>query len=86
MATRVITAAELKAPYRYVISEHTISDVDRLLLVDESVEGGTSAIMRALQTHTTGSILRLQGLGSEIWDDVDPKQYIDELRDEWKHR
>ena len=29
------------------------------------------------------SILELHGLGREIWDDVDPKEYVRRLREEW---
>lgn len=32
------------------------------------------------------SILELHGLGKEIWQGVDPKDYVKELRDEWKER
>jgi hypothetical protein len=32
------------------------------------------------------SILELVGLGAEVWEGIDPQQYIDELRDEWDHR
>jgi hypothetical protein len=29
------------------------------------------------------SILDLHGLGKEIWQGVDPQEYVRELRDEW---
>jgi hypothetical protein len=29
------------------------------------------------------SLLDLEGLGAEIWQDVDAQQYINALRDEW---
>ena len=29
------------------------------------------------------SILELHGLGKEIWQGVDPKDYVSKLRDEW---
>jgi hypothetical protein len=32
------------------------------------------------------SILELHGLGKEIWQGVDPKDYVKELRDEWEER
>ena len=28
----------------------------------------------------------LRGLGKDIWQDVDPQEYINELRDEWDQR
>jgi hypothetical protein len=35
------------------------------------------------QSH---SILELHGLGKEIWQGVDPKDYVNNLRDEWEKR
>lgn len=32
------------------------------------------------------SILELHGLGQEIWQDIDPKEYVKELRGEWEER
>ena len=32
------------------------------------------------------SILELHGLGREIWDDVDPREYVRRLREEWDER
>jgi hypothetical protein len=32
------------------------------------------------------SILELHGLGKEIWEGVDPKEYVGKLRDEWDER
>lgn len=32
------------------------------------------------------SLLELRGLGKEIWEGIDAKEYVDELRREWDHR
>jgi len=32
------------------------------------------------------SILELHGLGKEIWQNVDPNEYVRKLRDEWEDR
>jgi hypothetical protein len=32
------------------------------------------------------NILELAGLGAEIWEGIDPQEYIDELRNDWDHR
>jgi len=32
------------------------------------------------------SILELHGLGKEIWQGVNPKEYLNKLRDEWDER
>jgi len=37
-------------------------------------------------TTKTHSILELDGLGAEIWKDIDAQAYVDELRDEWDYR
>jgi hypothetical protein len=29
------------------------------------------------------SILELQGLGKEVWRDIDPEEYVDRERDSW---
>lgn len=34
----------------------------------------------------TRSIMELRGLGKESWKDVDPQEYINELRAEWDER
>ncbi len=31
-------------------------------------------------------ILELHGLGKEIWQGVDPKEYVNKLRDDWEER
>lgn len=28
----------------------------------------------------------LRGLGADIWQDIDPQEYVDQLRDEWDAR
>lgn len=32
------------------------------------------------------SIMELHGLGKEIWEGIDAREYVNELRDEWEHR
>jgi hypothetical protein len=32
------------------------------------------------------SILELAGLGKEIWQGIDPNEYVKKLRDEWEER
>lgn len=32
------------------------------------------------------SLSELRGLGKEIWENIDAKEYVDELRREWDHR
>jgi hypothetical protein len=37
-------------------------------------------------TPPSRSILELAGLGAEVWQDIDPQAYIDQLRSEWDDR
>jgi hypothetical protein len=32
------------------------------------------------------NLLEMEGLGAEIWEGVDPQQYVDALRNEWENR
>lgn len=32
------------------------------------------------------SILELAGLGKELWEGIDPQEFINQLRSEWDHR
>jgi hypothetical protein len=32
------------------------------------------------------NLLELAGLGAEIWEGIDPQEYINQLRSEWDHR
>ncbi len=38
------------------------------------------------QQTRTRSITELRGLGKEIWEGIDAKEYVNQLRDEWSHR
>jgi hypothetical protein len=61
-----------------------LSATERLRLVE--------IIARDLATTTlTGmprqrSLLELEGLGAEIWQETDAQEYVNELRKEWDHR
>ena len=37
----------------------------------------------ALRPEKPRSLLELEGLGAEIWQDVDAQTYVNELRDSW---
>jgi len=32
------------------------------------------------------SLLELEGLGAELWQEIDAQEYVNELRKEWDHR
>lgn len=36
--------------------------------------------------HPKRSIMKLHGLGAEVWEGNDTQEYVNELRKEWDHR
>ena len=80
--TSLLLDREMSAPYEYVYSGKAIQDVTSL--IDEEI-CLTSVVLRQPWARRH-SILELRGLGRETWQGVDPKKYIDELRDEWNTR
>ncbi len=71
---------EVAMSYGSVISTSVVCDVVRLLkatMVPRSLSGEESQRRK---------ITDLEGLGREIWQGVDAREYINELRDEWDHR
>lgn len=81
----VLTARELDAPYPYVVSENAVHDIVELLRATRESGAATSVLLLAPERASSRSILELEGLGKEVWEGVDARRYIDELRDEWEH-
>ena len=83
---RDLRTMELGSLYAFVISEEAVRDARRLL--EEASDSGGPTTLPSLRGSEgrARSILELEGLGKEIWQGVDPKDYIRELRDEWDHR
>lgn len=78
-----ITIEEQVMPYRHVVSVVAVRDAIRLLVASTDPRGENSVyLLRAAQPKYR-SILALEGLGSEIWQGVDPVKYVRELHDEW---
>jgi hypothetical protein len=83
--TSFLIDQEMSAPYVYVVSGKAIQDVTSLIGEEYTLGGLTSVVLRQpwIGRH---SILELRGLGREVWQGIDPKKYIDELRNEWDAR
>ena len=81
-----LTARDLNAPYPYVVSEEAIRHVRRLIRLALGTGTTTSVSIEQVLDEPRRSILELEGLGMEVWDGVDPQQYIEKLRDEWNTR
>jgi hypothetical protein len=58
--------------------------VERLRLV-ELIAHGLAATIGGDAPHSR-SLLELEGLGQEIWQEIDPQAYVNELRSEWDQR
>lgn len=83
--TSLLADREMSAPYAYVVSGSAIKDVSSL--IDEEYRlGGLTSIVLGKPMARRHSILELRGLGREVWQGVDPKKYINELRNEWDAR
>ncbi len=80
--TSLLVDRELSAPYAHVVSDKAIHDVTSLIDAEYTLGGLTSVFLRQSWTRRH-SILELRGLGKEVWQGIDPKKYIDELRNEW---
>jgi hypothetical protein len=76
-----LTAEDLCGSYLYVESKDVVRDAQRLLQVTS-----VSLVTSVAVEERAQSIRELEGLGKDIWKDVDPKRYINSLRDEWDSR
>jgi hypothetical protein len=60
------------------------------LSVEEQIEllatiaGRLAGTSDAARTEPKHSILELHGLGKDIWQGIDAKEYVERLRDEWE--
>jgi hypothetical protein len=56
-----------------------LTPADQLRLLEELA----SLVRRRITTQARRSILELQGLGKEIWQDMDAQEYVDRERTSW---
>jgi hypothetical protein len=61
-----------------------LSTVDRLRLVELIAHGLVGTVDCGVPRSR--SLLKLEGLGEEIWRGIDPQVYVTELRKEWDQR
>ena len=64
--------------YAQVASAELIEGIVRLL----SVDSGTRMTAVSLPYHRY-TLSSLRGLGKEIWEGIDARDYVNRLRDEW---
>lgn len=79
-----MTSMDLKAPYNYVQMENVISDVIKLLGLDQSLSGtATTSVVITKEKYGSGNLLNLKGLGKHLWEGIDAQEYVNKLREEW---
>ncbi|MGB7210977.1 MAG: hypothetical protein WBD27_20150 [Pyrinomonadaceae bacterium] len=62
-----------------------LSKEDQLELLAEMAKGLANGVEVSEQPKKR-SIMELHGLGAEIWEGIDPDEYVNQLRNEWEHR
>jgi len=81
----MVTSPLLSASYDYVQTEKVISDVIKLLRLDQTPSGtGPTSIIIAREKSGAANLLRLKGLGKNLWRGIDAQEYINKLREEWE--
>jgi hypothetical protein len=76
---------EPSAAYPSATYDDVFSRVQHLALVDQFrlLEDVAALARRRAVSQTRRSILEIEGLGQEIWQDMDAQQYIDQERAAW---
>lgn len=75
----------LGASYDYVQTEKVISDVIELLNLDQSLSGtNPTSVVLTREKLVASDLLRLRGLGKNLWKGEDAQDYINKLREEWE--
>lgn len=67
------------AYYEVLSRIQRLSPADQLRLLEELA----ALVRRQVTSRAQRSILELQGLGKEIWQDIDAQEYIDRERASW---
>ncbi|MBI1865250.1 MAG: hypothetical protein HYR98_05920 [Nitrospirae bacterium] len=82
----VLTERDLHCAYSHVVSTDAVRDTERLLEIVVGPGGETSVVRMKPEREGPRSILEIEGLGKDVWEGIDAKKYIDELRNEWDAR
>jgi len=67
------------AYYEVLSRIQRLTPADQLRLLEELA----TLVRRQVTTQARRSILELQGLGKEIWQDIDAQEYVDRERASW---
>ncbi|TEU16529.1 MAG: hypothetical protein E3J21_10505 [Anaerolineales bacterium] len=67
------------AYYEVLSRIQRLTPADQLRLLEELA----ALVRRQVTTRARRSILELQGLGKEIWQDIDAQEYVDRERASW---
>ncbi len=76
--------ALLELPYEYIQTLDVISYAKELSGIGQTPSGtGSTSIIMVQEQQDTSSLLRLRGLGKELWKEEDAQEYVNRLRREW---
>jgi hypothetical protein len=67
------------AYYEVLSRIQRLTPADQLRLLEELA----ALVRRQVTSRAQRSILELQGLGKEIWQDIDAQEYVDRERASW---
>ncbi|NIO70528.1 MAG: hypothetical protein GTN71_16245 [Anaerolineae bacterium] len=67
------------AYYEVLSRIQRLTPADQLRLLEELA----ALVRRQVTSRAQRSILELQGLGKEIWQDIDAQEYVDQERASW---
>lgn len=67
------------AYYEILSRVQRLTPADQLRLLEELA----ALVRRQVTTRAQRSILELQGMGKEIWQDIDAQEYVDRERASW---
>jgi hypothetical protein len=79
----IMSASDVNKIYEEYIKRLSSEDRRRLLTI---MERDLAEPTSGAEEQKLRSIMELEGLGAELWEGVDPQEYVDELRSEWDHR
>jgi hypothetical protein len=70
----------MSAAYTEVLDQvHELTPQDQLRLLEDLA----ALVRRQMIAHPRRSIMELQGLGKEIWNNIDAQTYVDRERESW---
>ena len=76
-----MTAITVEQLYQQYIKPISVTEQLRLIALI-----GQQLAIQSAPIEKKHSLLELEGLGAEIWEDIEPQEYVDGLRQEWEKK